>query len=133
MQITARWFGSTGTSSAPGDSILEFVDQDHLSVHNNDGMVLHFHREQPWHPETADIARLVGDYQGQEALVTYSVRLDSDRLIATPVGRPEAAVTLRPLIANTFVFGDDGQGLVHFSPAQAWRSLPCTCAGCVCR
>ena len=43
------------------------------------------------------------------------MRLDSDRLIATPMGRPEAAVTLRPLIANTFVFGDDGQGLVHFS------------------
>jgi hypothetical protein len=76
---------------------------------------LHFHREQPWHPETADIAKLVGDYRGEEALVTYSVRLDSGRLIATPVGRPEAAVTLRPLIADTFVFGDDGQGLVHFS------------------
>jgi CubicO group peptidase (beta-lactamase class C family) len=97
-----------------GDPIFEFVDQDHLSVHNNDGMVLHFHREQPWHPDRADIAKLVGDYRGEEALVTYSVRLDSDRLIATPVGRPEAAVTLRPLIANTFVFGDDGQGLVHF-------------------
>ncbi|HEY2404106.1 MAG TPA: hypothetical protein VGI23_27380, partial [Steroidobacteraceae bacterium] len=68
-----------------------------------------------WHPDRADIAKLVGDYRGDEALVTYSVRLDSNRLIATPAGRPDAAVTLRPLIANTFVFGEDGQGLVHFS------------------
>jgi len=101
-----------------GDATYELADNDHLSVHNNDGTVLHFHREQPWHPTTGEIAKLVGDYQSEEALVTYSVRLHEDRLVATPVGRPDAAVILRPLIANTFVFGDDGQGLVHFSPGE---------------
>jgi CubicO group peptidase (beta-lactamase class C family) len=102
-----------------GEATVEFTDTNTLSVHNNDGTVLRFHREQPWHPQVAQMAALVGHYDGQEALVTYSVRLDSDRLIATPVGRPDAAVELRPLIANTFVFGDDGQGLVHFVPGSS--------------
>jgi len=102
----------------PGDSTFELVDKNNLSVHISDGTVLHFRREQPWHPQVAELAALVGNYEGQEALVTYSVRLDSDRLIATPVGHPDAAVVLRPLTANTFVFGDDGQGLVHFVPGS---------------
>ena len=88
------------------------------TVNHYSGMVLNFHREQPWHPTAAEIAKLVGDYRSEEALVTYSVRLHEDRLVATPVGRPDAAVILQPLIANTFVFGDDGNGLVHFSPGE---------------
>lgn len=99
-----------------GAATYELADEDHLSVHNDDGTVLHFHREQPWHATPAEVARLAGDYRSEEALVTYSVRAQENRLVATPVGRPDAAVILRPLIANTFVFGDDGQGLVHFSP-----------------
>jgi CubicO group peptidase (beta-lactamase class C family) len=102
-----------------GESMVEFVDNNSMSVHNNDGAVLRFRREQPWRPQAAELAALVGQYDGQEALVTYSVRLDSGQLIATPVGRPDAAVVLRPLMANTFVFGDDGRGLVHFAPGSS--------------
>jgi CubicO group peptidase (beta-lactamase class C family) len=98
-----------------GESIYEFTDESHFAVHNNDGAVLHFHREQKWTASAADIAELAGSYEGKEALVTYSVRFDTGQLTATPAGRPEATVVLRPVIADTFVFGEDGEGLVHFT------------------
>jgi hypothetical protein len=98
-----------------GESSFQFSDDSHLSVRVSDGTVLHYHREALWNPEAREISKLAGTYDGQEAQVTYTVRFDSGRLTATPSGRPDAAVTLRPLIGNTFVFGADGQGLVHFS------------------
>lgn len=105
-----------------GESIYEFIDDSHLSVHNNDGAMLHFHREQPWAADTAEMSKLAGSYEGKEALVTYSVRFDSGQLTAAAAGRPESTVILRPLTADTFVFGEEGQGLVHFTRDTTGRS-----------
>ena len=103
------------------DTIFQFAGGTSLSVHNTDGSVLHFHREQQWNTDAAALSKLTGNYEIQEALVTYAIRPDSGRLTATPLGHPDAAVTLRPIIEDTFVWGANGQGLLHFTRDPAGR------------
>jgi CubicO group peptidase (beta-lactamase class C family) len=98
-----------------GSDSIRFADDDHFVATNGGSSPVEYVRAKPWSPSVAQLRDYVGTYWSPEALATYRVTINGQRLVATPVGRRDAALTLTPLVAQSFeASGDDSQFVVRF-------------------
>lgn len=98
-----------------GYNSIRFTDNDHFVTTTGDSGPMTYVRARPWSPSVAKLQGYVGTYWSPEALATYRVTLNGNRLIATPVGRRDAALILTPLVSQAFeASGDNFQFVIHF-------------------
>jgi hypothetical protein len=99
-----------------GASTLRFFGLDRFVLQSLDGDELEYRRVQPWAPNQAELAALSGRYTSDEALATYRVSVIKDGgMVLRPQDRQGQPLTLRPIFADTFEWGEGGDGVVHFS------------------
>ncbi len=105
-----------------GYNSIRFTDNDHFVATTGGSGPLTYVRAQPWSPTVEMLQGYVGTYWSPEALATYRVTLDGNRLVATPVGRRDAALFLTPLVAQAFdASGDNFHFVIHFMPNSAGK------------
>jgi CubicO group peptidase (beta-lactamase class C family) len=105
-----------------GYDSIRFTDDDHFVATNGGSGPVTYVRARPWSPSVEQLREYVGTYCSPEALATYRVTLDGSRLVATPVGRRDAALLLTPLVSQAFeASGDDSQFVIRFVPNSAGR------------
>ena len=105
-----------------GFDSIRFTDDDHFVATNGGSGPVTYVRARPWSPSVAQLQQYAGTYWSPEALATYRVRLDENHLVATPVGRRDAALLLTPLVLQSFqASGDDSQFVVRFIADSAGR------------
>ncbi len=105
-----------------GYDSIRFTDNDHFVATNGGSSPVTYDRARPWSPSVDELRRYVGAYWSPEALATYRVTLDGNHLVATPVGRRDAALLLTPLVSRSFeAKGDDSQFVIRFVTNSAGR------------
>ena len=105
-----------------GFDSIRFTDDDHFIATNGGSGPVPYVRARPWSPSVAQLQQYAGTYWSPEALATYRVTLDENHLVATPVGRRDAALLLTPLVSQSFqASGDDSQFVVRFIADSAGR------------
>jgi CubicO group peptidase (beta-lactamase class C family) len=105
-----------------GYNSIRFTDSDHFVATTGGSGPMTYVRAQPWSPSVANLQEYAGTYWSPEALATYRVTLDGNRLVATPVGRRDAALFLTPLVAQAFdASGDNFHFVIHFIPNSAGK------------
>jgi CubicO group peptidase (beta-lactamase class C family) len=98
-----------------GYDSIRFTDNDHFVATNGGSGPVTYDRGRPWSPSADTLKGYVGTYWSPEALATYRVTLNGNHLIATPVGRRDAALSLTPLVSQAFeASGDDSQFVIRF-------------------
>jgi CubicO group peptidase (beta-lactamase class C family) len=98
-----------------GYDSIRFTDEDHFVATNGGNGPVTYVRARPWSPSVEQLQRYVGTYWSPEALATYRVTLDKNHLVATPVGRRDAALALTPLVSQSFeATGDDSEFVIRF-------------------
>jgi CubicO group peptidase (beta-lactamase class C family) len=85
-----------------GFDSIRFTDNDHFVATNGGSGPVTYVRARPWSPSIGELREYVGTYSSPEALATYRVTLDGNHLVATPVGRRDAALLLAPVYAQAF-------------------------------
>ncbi|HEX4267784.1 MAG TPA: serine hydrolase domain-containing protein [Steroidobacteraceae bacterium] len=99
-----------------GYNSIRFTDNDHFIMTTGGSGPMAYVRARPWSPSRELLRTYVGTYWSPEALATYRITLDGNRLVATPVGRRDAALLLTPLIQQAFdASGDNFHFVIHFS------------------
>ncbi len=105
-----------------GYDSIRFTDNDHFVATNGGSSPVTYARTRPWSPSVDELRRYIGTYWSPEALATYRVTLDGNHLVATPMGRRDAALLLTPLVSQSFdASGDDSQFVVRFVTNSAGR------------
>jgi CubicO group peptidase (beta-lactamase class C family) len=105
-----------------GFNSIRFTDNDHFVMATGGSGPMTYVRAQPWSPSVANLQEYAGTYWSPEALATYRVTLDGTRLVATPVGRRDAALFLTPLVAQAFdASGDNFHFVIHFIANSAGK------------
>jgi CubicO group peptidase (beta-lactamase class C family) len=105
-----------------GYNSIRFTDGDHFVATTGGNGPMTYVRAQPWSPSVANLQEYAGTYWSPEALATYRVTLDGNRLVATPVGRRDAALFLTSLVAQAFdASGDNFHFVIHFIPNSAGK------------
>ena len=105
-----------------GYDSIRFTDDDHFVATNGGSGPVTYARARPWSPSVEQLRQYVGTYRSPEALATYRVTLHGSHLVATPVGRRDAALLLTPLVPQTFeASGDDSQFVIRFVTNSAGR------------
>jgi Beta-lactamase len=98
-----------------GYDSIRFTDNDHFVATNGGSGPVTYVRARPWSSSIDQLRGYIGTYWSPEALATYRVTLDGNHLVATPVGRRDAALLLTPLVAQAFeASGDDSQFVLRF-------------------
>jgi CubicO group peptidase (beta-lactamase class C family) len=98
-----------------GYDSIRFTDDDHFVATNGGSGPVTYVRARPWSPTVAQLQQYVGTYRSPEALATYRVTLAGNHLVATPVGRRDAALLLTPLVSQAFeASGGDSQFAIRF-------------------
>jgi CubicO group peptidase (beta-lactamase class C family) len=95
-----------------GYDSIRFTDNDHFVATTGGSGPTAYVRARPWSPSGDELRKYVGTYWSPEALATYRVALDGNHLVATPVGRRDAALLLAPVYSQAFEAGS-GEGF-HF-------------------
>ena len=105
-----------------GYDSIRFTDVDHFVAINGGSGPVTYVRARPWTPSVDQLRGYVGTYWSPEALATYRITLDGNHLVATPVGRRDAALLLTPLVSQAFeASGDDSQFVIRFVTNSAGR------------
>lgn len=105
-----------------GYDSIRFTDNDHFVATNGGSSPVTYIRARPWTPSIDKLRSYVGTYWSPEALATYRVTLDGTHLVATPIGRRDAALLLTPLVSQAFeAKGDDSQFGLRFVTSSAGR------------
>jgi CubicO group peptidase (beta-lactamase class C family) len=98
-----------------GYDSIRFTDKDRFVATNGGSSPMPYVRARPWGPSVEQLRAYLGTYWSPEALATYRVTLDGNHLVATPVGRRDAALLLAPLVSQSFeASGDDSHFVVRF-------------------
>jgi CubicO group peptidase (beta-lactamase class C family) len=98
-----------------GYDSIRFTDNNHFVATTGGSGPMTYVRARPWSPSVDKLREYAGIYWSPEALATYRVALDGSRLVATPVGRRDAALLLAPLVSESFeASGDDSHFVVRF-------------------
>lgn len=106
-----------------GYDSIRFADDDHFVATNGGSGPIRYVRARPWSPSVEQLREYAGTYWSPEALATYRVALDGSRLVATPVGRRDAALLLTPLVSQAFeASGDDSHFVLRFVTNSAGRA-----------
>jgi hypothetical protein len=99
-----------------GYNSIRFTDNDHFTMTTGGSGPMTYVRAQPWSPSGELLRTYVGTYWSPEALATYRITVDGARLVATPVGRRDAALLLTPLDRQAFdASGDNFHFVIHFN------------------
>jgi hypothetical protein len=105
-----------------GFDSIRITDNDHFVATNGGSGPVTYVRARAWNPPVGQLQQYIGTYRSPEALATYRVMLDKDHLVATPVGRRDAALVLTPLVSQSFdASGDDAEFVVRFVTDSAGR------------
>ncbi len=105
-----------------GYDSIRFTDNDHFVATNGGSSPVTYARARPWSPSIDELPRYIGTFWSPEALVTYRVTLEGNHLVATPVGRRDAALLLTPLVSQAFeASGDNSHFVVRFVTNSAGR------------
>jgi CubicO group peptidase (beta-lactamase class C family) len=105
-----------------GYNSIRFTDKDHFIMTTGGSGPMTYVRARPWSPSVEQLQGYVGTYWSPEALATYYVTLDGNRLVATPVGRRDAALLLTPLVRQAFdASGDNFHFVIHFTTNAAGK------------
>ena len=98
-----------------GTSKIQFFGSDHFLLQSPDGDALQYQRAQAWLPQPRELTALAGRYTSDEALATYRVSVTAGgSVVLTPQDRQGQALPLKPVLADTFEWGDNGDSVVHF-------------------
>jgi CubicO group peptidase (beta-lactamase class C family) len=101
---------------------IRFTDNDHFVATTGGSGPMTYVRAQPWNPSVTNLEEYTGTYWSPEAFATYRVTLDGNHLVATPIGRRDAALLLTPLVSQAFdASGDDFHFVIHFIANSAGK------------
>ncbi len=112
----------SGDEFRSGYDSVRFADDDHFVDTNGGSGPVKYVRARAWSPSFEQLRQYVGTYWSPEALATYRVTQKGGNLVATPVGRRDAALALTPLVSQSFeANGDDSQFVVRFVSDSAGK------------
>ena len=97
------------------DMTFRFQGNDRFTREAPDDEPLEYRRVESWSPDADELKSLVGRYRSGEILATYDVAVKDGHIVAAPIDRPEAALTLRPAYKdNFFAVSGDGPLMLRF-------------------
>jgi CubicO group peptidase (beta-lactamase class C family) len=85
-----------------GYDSIRFTDDNHFVATTGGSGPIPYVRARLWSPSVSELRQYAGTYWSPEALATYRVALDGNHLVATPVGRRDAALLLAPIDSQAF-------------------------------